>query len=107
MWGGVEVFRSCIGHCVLSVVCEILWGLVILVCSGNRSIPKCVVGLDRFNPLCGNYGVLRWFFKLGQGVGQSEGVPSIGNCVPVSRAERIMAKNSQKFYKNCFGFKEW
>jgi len=39
-----------VGHCVLSFVSsnEILCGLVILVCGGNRSI----LDLDRFNPLC-------------------------------------------------------
>ena len=66
LWGGVKVRRSCLGHCVLSVVSvyEIVWGLVILFCSGHRSVTKRVYGLDRFNPLCRKYGVLRWFFRL-------------------------------------------
>ena len=67
------------GHCVLSFVSsnEILCGLVILVCGGNRSI----LDLDRFNPFCREYGSLRWFFKLISGVGQDGGVSLVGHCV--------------------------
>ena len=37
--------------------------------------------LGRFNPLCEEFGVLRWFFKLAYVVGPSEGVSPMGNCV--------------------------
>ena len=67
------------GHCVLSFVSsnEILCGLVILVCSGNRSI----LDLGLFNPLCRQYGSLCWFFKLISGVGQDGGVSFVEHCV--------------------------
>ena len=59
----------------------------------------CFWCLDRFNPLCGEFGVLRWFFKLVYGVGQSEGVSSMGDCVSVSRTGRI-AKPAEIFIKS-------
>ena len=67
------------GHCVLSFVSsnEILCGLVILVCSGNRSI----LGLNRFNSLCRKHGSLRWFSKLISGLGEHGGVSFVGHCV--------------------------
>ena len=67
------------GHCVLSFVSsdEILCGLVILVCSANRSI----LDLDRFNPFCREYGFRRRFFRLISGVGQNGGVSFMGHCV--------------------------
>ena len=71
------------GHCVLSFESsnEILCDVVILVCSANRSI----LGLDRFNPLCSQYGSLRWFFKLILGVRQDEGVSPMGSLCPLVR----------------------
>ena len=67
------------GHCVLSLESsnEILCDVVILVCSANRSI----LGLDRFNPLCRQYGSLCWFFRLISGVEQDGGVSFVGHCV--------------------------
>ena len=55
--------------------------------------------LDRFNPLRREFRVLRWFFKLVYGVGQSEGVSSMGDCVSVSRTGRI-AKPAEIFIKS-------
>ena len=69
------------GHCVLSFVSsdEILCGLVILVCSANRSILD--LDLDRFNPFCREYGFRRRFFRLISGVGQNGGVSFMGHRV--------------------------
>ena len=66
------------GLCVLSFVStnEILCGLVISVCCGNRN--RSILNLDRFNPLCRRYGFLRWFFRLISGVRQDEGVSPMG-----------------------------
>ena len=58
----------------------------------------CFWCLGPFNPLCGEFSVLRWFFKLVYGVGQSEGVSSMGDCVSVSRTGRI-AKPAEIFIK--------
>ena len=37
----------------------------------------------RFIPLCRGNGFLNWFFSLIEGWGWSEGVPFVGNYVPV------------------------
>ena len=66
----MEVRRSCMGHCVISVVSvsEILWDLVILVCSGSRSILMRVFGIVResiVRKLCCSAMV----FQIGLGCG--------------------------------------
>ena len=60
------------GHCVLSFVStsEILCGVVILVCGGNRSI----LDLGLFNPLCSSSGVR-----------QNGGVSFVGALCPLVR----------------------
>ena len=75
---------SCAGHRSCShgrLVQEMLCALVILVCSRNRFVPKCVFGFDRFNPLCRKYGFPCWSFRLFSGVEQDEGVLFMGHCV--------------------------
>ena len=60
---------------------KMLCASMIRVCSGNRSIPKHVCGLDRFNPLGRKCDFPGWLFRLNSGVQQDEGVLFLGHCV--------------------------
>ena len=75
---------SCTGHrsCSLCrLVQEMLCALVILVCSGNRFVPKRVFGFCRFNPLCKECVFPCCSFRMISGVEQDEGFLLRGHCV--------------------------
>ena len=86
-------------HEVLSLLGRFrLWGLVILVCNGMCSIPNCVFGLDRFNPLCGGFSVLQWFSNWSTVWGRVKVCRPWG-IVSRARAGRI-SQDPQNFLEN-------
>ena len=84
-----ENFRVCyhlslVGHRLCSLgrlVQDMLRALVILVCSRNRIVPKCVFGFGRLHPLCRKCGCPCCSFRLISGVEQDEDVLFVRHCV--------------------------